>query len=232
MKIKRLKIDWAQNFDNVPTIQVLVDEIPTIDEYTNRHPYYFGEKDGFVSFYYYDKLGDGYAGRKFILPMVGGGEAVLHGPRSSNPAAMRNAGFPDTIEVSITADPDVFKRGHTYFAGTLLFEVVEEAMRTMARGCVFATVGGSRTIIKRKLLPHLFIPGTVFGEPDFFGAPDLSDEQNLIVGLDYAELEQRVAATCGTYAEFWGGWGRPRGWSGCSLPLDHEGNHSDYGGQS
>ena len=176
MKIKRLNIDWAPNFDNVPTVQVLVDEIPTIDEYTNNHPYYFGEKDGYVSFFYYDKPGDGYGGRRVTLPTAGGAVELI-GPWSSSPDAMRVQGFPDTIEVHITTDSDVFYRGHTFFAGTLLFEVVKEAMKTMARGCVFATVGGSRTIIKRKLLPYL-MQNTRYPLPVL----DLSDAQNRIVG--------------------------------------------------
>lgn len=182
MNILDLKIDWSPKFDNTPSVQVLVDEIPTDLVYIDRHPFYFAEKDGFVSFFYYQKPGDGYGGRAFDIE-TDKGPKVLKGPWSSNSDAMYAAGFPDTISVSITDDPQTLQRGFTFFAGHMLFEVIKEALKTHARGCVFAMVGESRTIVKRNLVPYLSCsPSDVVRERLGGTSPDLSDAQNRIVG--------------------------------------------------
>ena len=220
MNIKRLKIDWNVKFDNTPSVQVLVDEIPTNLVYIDRHPLYFAERGGFVSFFYYQKPGDGYAGRAFNIE-TDKGSKVLRGPWSSNSNTMYAAGFPDTISVEITTNMADFKRGFTLLAGHMLFEVIEEAMKKYARGCVFASVGGRRTIVKRNLLPYL--TNTQYPDLPHAGSPDLSSAQSYIAGYD-TPIEKLV---CGAYTESWRELGKPEDWLGCSLPAEHEGNHMD-----
>lgn len=58
--------------------------------------------------------GKGYAGREFNLKHVSGNTATIVGPWSSNCAQIRKLGLGNVYPVSITEDPEVMERGHTF----------------------------------------------------------------------------------------------------------------------
>lgn len=136
MKILDAKIRNYSEFDNLPTLEVLVDKIPDRDSlvYDQKGSFYFAEKDGYVSFFHYSRPGEGYGGRKFTIN-VNGKQKYLIGPWSSNSVSMEQAGFQRTANVSLTDDPKVMEKGYTFYGANLTFEKFEEACK-IANGLV------------------------------------------------------------------------------------------------
>lgn len=128
MKILAAKIRTYSEFDNLPTLEVLVDKIPDNESlvYEQKGNSYFAEKEGYVSFFYYSRPDEGYGGTVFTINTKGGLKD-LHGPWSSNSEAMYQAGFQRSVNVSITDDPKAFERGYTFNAGYLTLEKFAEA---------------------------------------------------------------------------------------------------------
>jgi hypothetical protein len=128
MKILAAKVRNSYQFDNLPTLEVLVDKIPNNDSlvYEQKSNSYFAEKDGYVSFFYYSSPGEGFGGHKFTINTKDGLKD-LHGPWSSNSVAMENAGFPKTVNVCLTDDPKAFEKGYTFYSAHLTFEKFIEA---------------------------------------------------------------------------------------------------------
>lgn len=128
MKILAAKVKNLEEFDNLPTLEVLVDNIPDNDSlvYEQKGNSYFAEKDGYISFFHYSGPGEGYGGRKFTINTKDGFKD-LYGPWSSNSVAMEQAGFPKTINVSLTDDPKAYEKGYTFYAAHLTFEKFVEA---------------------------------------------------------------------------------------------------------
>lgn len=129
MKILDVKFDGYYDFDNTPRLKLLVDHIPTDLVYDQKGNSYFAEKDGFVDFYYYQSPGEGFGGRKFDLNMKDGSVKSLYGPWSSNSKAMFDAGFPDSIDVSITDEQKCWERGYTFFAGNITLDLFKQACK-------------------------------------------------------------------------------------------------------
>ena len=120
MKIIDATVDWILDFSNDPRLQVLVDAIPRIDEleFEQRETLFFAEKGGFVVFFTHSgsaRNEGGYCNREFGLHMKDGTEKILRGPWSSRAGVMNREGFTPCVEVSMTADPDVLERGHTFY---------------------------------------------------------------------------------------------------------------------
>ncbi len=125
--IQRVQIDWHPGYANRPTLQVLVNKIPDSRDYVyeKRGPMYFGLVNGIAQFKFYNGPGRGYGGSTFNLKMKDGSTESLKGPWSSNAAAMTEVGFPATTEVSLTENPHVMERGHTFYGG---YSVTVEAL--------------------------------------------------------------------------------------------------------
>ena len=57
MKVLDAQVNWRENYDNLPNLQVLVDEIPSDDleyDYLWRKTYiaiWYAQKDGYASFF-------------------------------------------------------------------------------------------------------------------------------------------------------------------------------------
>jgi hypothetical protein len=128
MKVLQARIDWMQQFANPPSLYILVDKMPTVHQYEQRGPLYFGENDGLVNFFAYSKPDQGYGGREFKLMMKDGSIKVLKGPWSSRAAVMNGAGFTPCQEVAITDDPCTWNRGHTFYGSSVTLEVFKQAM--------------------------------------------------------------------------------------------------------
>ena len=130
MKILAARVKNSYEFDNLPTLEVLVDKIPDNDSlvYEQKGTSYFAEKDGYVSFFYYSGPGEGYGGRKFTINTKDGFKD-LHGPWSSNSVAMESAGFPKSVSVHLTDDLKAYEKGYTFFAAHLTFDKFKEACK-------------------------------------------------------------------------------------------------------
>lgn len=132
MKILKAKVKDYDQFDNLPTLEILVDKIPDNDSliYEQKGSSYFAEKDGFVSFFYYNEPGRGYGGRIFTINTKDGKKDLI-GPWSSNSKAMKDSGFMDSVGVSITDDPKVMEKGFTFFAGHITYELFVETCNSI-----------------------------------------------------------------------------------------------------
>ncbi len=147
MKPLKSQVNWMEGYANSPVLQVLVDKIPDMSNAIYlHHPdgLYFAEKDGYVRFFSYKGPGQGYAGRCFpIRVALGNGrleqevamragrykEEVLVGPWSSRAGVMNMYGFTPCMEISITDDPGVMKRGYTFYGAAVTLEFAKEAVK-------------------------------------------------------------------------------------------------------
>ena len=131
VRLLQARVDWYDNFDNSPQIKVLVDELP------KRHVYkkipkpggalYYSDTGGIVRFYSYTE-GDqkGYGGAVFELELEDGTVDKIKGPWSSRAGAM-NRYFPLCLNATMTDDPEVMRRGHTFYAGAISFDLAKQA---------------------------------------------------------------------------------------------------------
>jgi len=101
---------WAEVITDVngdPEVRVHNISPPSMDQFlfTRKRvkggALYWGEKNGFVHFFYYSGPSEGYGGRTFSIRMDDGTVAELHGPWSSRSAVMNDAGFPPCVEVVV-----------------------------------------------------------------------------------------------------------------------------------
>jgi hypothetical protein len=130
MKVLDAKVEWSETFDNTPRFMLLVDKIPDTENaiYKKKDSLYFSETDGFVRFFSYSSPGDGYAGCVFNITLENGEKVALKGPWSSRSGVM-NMFFTQSCEVSITAEPDVWERGYTFYAAHATIPVLLEAAK-------------------------------------------------------------------------------------------------------
>lgn len=130
MKVLKASVDWKCAYANHPGLRILVDRIPGWEEmlFEEKENCYFSECEGFVKFFYYRNPGDGFGGRHFSIKMKNGEEKILIGPWSTNSGRMNTIGFTPSIEVSITDEPKVWERGHTFWAGAITLELAEKVL--------------------------------------------------------------------------------------------------------
>ena len=123
MIILDARVEKFKEYDNTPSLKILVDKIPNRNdlEYTHRDCIYYAELDGYVSFFYYFRPDDGYGGRTFNLKMKDGSTKSLIGPWSSNSASV-NKIFGPCVEVSITDDLNVWHRGYTFTGAAITLD--------------------------------------------------------------------------------------------------------------
>lgn len=106
MKVLNAKIHWHSRFANNPTLIIEVDQIPKYEDlrFEIKENIYYAEKEGFVSFGYYDfeRGGNqgGYGGAKWTLNMKDGSKKEVWGSWSSNSSGA-NRYFPKCREVQI-----------------------------------------------------------------------------------------------------------------------------------
>jgi hypothetical protein len=129
MKILKAEVDWMKGWGNHPRLKVLVDRMPDHETltYEKRGCLYFAEKEGYVSFYAYDKPGDGYGGSIFPITLNTGEKVDLIGPWSSRPGVMNSHGFTPCVDVSITDEPKMFEGKGCFCAGHITLELAEKA---------------------------------------------------------------------------------------------------------
>lgn len=123
-KILRLKPDWYESFDNRPSFCALLSADVPFEEYRHEEDgqgHYRAQVGDSVHYFYSNgKPSQGYGGRLIKLTLLDGSVREFQGGWSSNSAAI-NASWPENpcVECSITDDPEVFRRGHTYCSGAI-----------------------------------------------------------------------------------------------------------------
>jgi hypothetical protein len=130
MKIIKAKVDWKDGWSNNPSLIVLVDKMPdrNILRYEEKDGLYYAQHEGYVNFFYYVQPNNGFGGRCFDIIMKDGSKEVLKGPWSSRASVANSAGFGPCIDVSITDSLKVWKRGYTFYSGSITVELVQEAI--------------------------------------------------------------------------------------------------------
>lgn len=135
MKVLDAKIDWYLGWGNEPRLGILVDRVPKV-KYTRIKTkggnwIYFGEKEGYVEFFYHvPKDETGFGGRTFSVTMKNNKIVFVKGPWSSGSYAMNQySEFPSSAECSITENPGVMERGHTFGAGHITVELAKKVMK-------------------------------------------------------------------------------------------------------
>lgn len=131
MKLIDARINWSKNYDNSPTLQLLVDKIPPLENlrYQERNGIFYSELEGYVSFFYYRSAGEGYGGRKFLITMTDGTKKELIGPWSSRAGAVNSVGFGPCVDVSIADNLESYKRGYTFLAGAVTLDITKQAAK-------------------------------------------------------------------------------------------------------
>lgn len=135
MKIIAARLVDNPNFANLPFVQLLVEGMPSIDDfvYEEKNGFYFGELDGVVSFFFYKTPGQGFGGTTFSLKMTDGSVRELHGPWSSNSTAVHAAGFPESINVSIAENEEDFRSGNGFYASHITKTMFVEQVLPLLR---------------------------------------------------------------------------------------------------
>lgn len=127
MKILESRVEWYLDYGNDPKFEILVDKIPRKIIYShypelNHSGIYYGENEGFVSFFYHD-INDqtGYGGAKFELELDDGTTRIIRGPWSSRAECMPEP----CLDVSLTENKNDWT---TSIAGSVTRKLMETCL--------------------------------------------------------------------------------------------------------
>lgn len=133
MKILDRSINWYDEYDNLPTLHIVVDKLPDRESRRykthkqGRSTSYWSELDGVVDFFtHVPGQEQGYGGRVFSGILEDGTPFSCKGPWSDNSAHM-NGIFPKCVEVSVTETQG--KYGTLRYASNLLLPLWVENVR-------------------------------------------------------------------------------------------------------
>lgn len=151
MKILDARIDWMFGWANTPIMRLLVDKMPDhsqlrykcYGEGPNHTGLYFAQLDGYVDFFYSTDDKTGFGGRVFTPTMEDGTARRIRGPWSSNYMAAKRLTGVDCVDVSITDDPAVWERGHTFYHANVTYDKLLEA-------CILISKTGRNGLITTK----------------------------------------------------------------------------------
>lgn len=134
MKVLNARVNEMLGYANPPHLELLVDTLDGEFVYRtieiDRGTAYFAEADGHVRFMFHNPANEnGYAGAVFHVTLEDGSTRDVKGPWSSNPGDMEKLFGIPSIDVSMTADPEAFERGYTFFAGHVTLELAQSAMK-------------------------------------------------------------------------------------------------------
>lgn len=148
MVIKDVKVNWMTGYANDPYFQILVDEIPDIEEDIiykvtpcrhDKADIYYGVRNGFVHFFADNADNRGHGGEVITVRKARKEDPIVIEEREivgrwSSRAGVINRLHKETgrlgyvMEVAITDDPKAFERGHTFFAGAVTAEFAREVV--------------------------------------------------------------------------------------------------------
>jgi hypothetical protein len=139
MKVLDATVNWNFGLGNSPDLYVLVDKFPPREDmrYAHKDGIFYAEAHGYASFYSWTRPGDGFGGRVFELTMEDGTVRSLKGPWSSNAGSVNLMGFGPCMEVTMTDDPDVWRKGHTFFASAMTIDRIWDVLGDF---CPYATL--------------------------------------------------------------------------------------------
>ena len=135
MNVLDARVNYNEQYDNLPNLEILVDKIPKNLVYLDRHPFYFVEKDGYVEFLYYEKPGEGYGGRTFNI-ITNKGQKSLIGPWSSRSSIMNKEGFTLSKECKIAkmSDENTIKNWILLYSAHITLELFENILKRFDTG--------------------------------------------------------------------------------------------------
>jgi hypothetical protein len=132
MKLLDAQVDWREDVDNDPRLEVLVDEIPDRSELRFEHEdgLWVAIDNGYVEYFAWSGDGNdgGYSGRSFEITTVDGEQVTLKGPWSSRAGCVNKRSFGPVVDVRMATDPDVLERGYTFRTGTLTLSAAKQAI--------------------------------------------------------------------------------------------------------
>lgn len=113
MKPLACEVNWYEGYANKPELRITVDEFPNKEDlrYEEKDHCFFAEKNGYISFFYWEKPERGYGGREFPITMKDKTLKVLTGPWSSRASVMCEH-FQPCLDVAIRENYSVFFSGH------------------------------------------------------------------------------------------------------------------------
>src|SRR3990167_7965970 len=147
-------VDWGWGYANAPTLRLLLDRKPNDAPYEKRGLLYYSNAEGLVSFFFYEKPGDGYGGSVFDITLNTGERVELRGPWSSAPSNMNKAGFHPCVDAAWTTDPEVWKRGYTMYGGHVALEVALAALDLIEAPQIGEAVGGKTVLVYDSYIYH------------------------------------------------------------------------------
>lgn len=136
MKCLAIRVNWHKGFCNDPSLELLVDRIPGMDEmrFEHRGEIWYGELDGAVSFYQWKgpHKEHGFGGATYPITMKDGTQQNLLGPWHVSPSAAHQQGFPHCMDVAITDHPEAMINGHTFCGRQVTVEWARAAIAELA----------------------------------------------------------------------------------------------------
>lgn len=141
MKALAAKVRWNEDKANDPDLIILLDTWPKKEELryqrinAGRCIMWYAERDGYVSFFCEDPRNQtGFDGEIFHIIKENDEPHDLVGPWSSNATAMEKVGFPPSVHVSFTEEPEAYERGWTLYAGMVSLEFAQKVVEEFLPG--------------------------------------------------------------------------------------------------
>lgn len=133
MRVLDARVDWKDGYANDPRLEVLVDEIPTLEELKfecHQQRLWYAELDGYARYFAWKgpENEGGYSGRHFDITTVDGESVTLKGPWSSRAGAVNKAGLGPVVDVSITTDARAFAKGRPFRSAALTLRAAKQAI--------------------------------------------------------------------------------------------------------
>ncbi len=130
MNILNAQVEWNRGLTNNPRLVVLAEGIPDHDAllFRKRDGLYFGELNGYVKFYCWSGgQQEGFGGDHRKISLIDGSEVTLMGPWSSRAGVMNGAGFQTCIDVALTGDHEVWRKGRGFSWGAITLAMGKKA---------------------------------------------------------------------------------------------------------
>ncbi len=124
MKIIDVRPKWMEEFDNVPTFDVLVSEKPSFTVYQERDTLYVAQDGVILCHFSYDgKPNEGFGGWRRTVTMLDGTTRDIVGGWYSGAHSI-NSVFPELLctDCGYTASHDDWQRGYTFTSSQVLLE--------------------------------------------------------------------------------------------------------------
>jgi len=151
MKPISCSVEWYEKWANDPILQIVVDEIPNREDlrYKHKQTLWFAEKDGYVSFFYWEGPNNngGYYGSNYKITLEDESTVTLLGPWSSNSAAVNMQFIPQCLDVSIKTEKEKLS---CWCSGAVSLEFALEAIKLYEEPI--------ELVVKNTAYGYIFVP--------------------------------------------------------------------------